>query len=55
MAIPTAVAVQVGFAAETLYGSAATPDHFLPVLLPEGIKQLIDRMESKAIRANRRV
>lgn len=50
----TTVAAQLGFKAETTYGThAGSLDHWLPILPPEGLKKNIEILKSKAIRAGR--
>lgn len=54
MAIPSGLDAQIGFAAESTYGTAATVTRFLP-LVEESVSQEIERMESSGIIAGARV
>lgn len=54
MAIRSGIAAQLGFAAETTWGTFATPTRFLEVN-SFAIKNDVQRIESAAIRANNRV
>lgn len=53
MAIETALAAQFGFGEESTWGTAVTPNRFLP-MVSEAVKQDIARIKSKAIFAGRR-
>ena len=54
MALKTALAAQVGLVKEVTYGTYVAPTRFIE-FVSESMKQEIDRVESKAIRANSRV
>lgn len=53
MSIRSGLATQFGFAQETTWGTVQTPDHFLE-FTTESLKNTIDRIESKGLRANNR-
>lgn len=54
MAIPSALASQIGVKTETTYGTAVTVDRFFP-LVSESFNRQIDRLESRGKIAGRRV
>jgi hypothetical protein len=55
MSAPSGLAGQIGWKSESVFGTAVTVDTFPAGLLDESIKQDIARIESKGIRAGRRV
>lgn len=55
MAAPTGFAAQFGFAEESTYGTAVTPPTRFMEFVSESLKNEIERVESKGLRAGRRV
>lgn len=53
MAAPSGIAAQVGYKAESTYGTGVTVDRFVP-LVSESVSNTIERMESAGIVAGRR-
>ena len=54
MAIRSGISTQLGIAQETTWGTYVAPDHWYE-FANEGLKQTIDRLESKGLRSNNRV
>jgi hypothetical protein len=55
MAAPSGIAGQIGLKSETSWGLAVTVDTFHPGLVSEAVKKNVTRIDSKGIRAGRRV